>query len=238
MRHKYLLNITEKLLLAAYDLENNGKRPFSAEDLVVCAWRKFPDAFGLAGYKGEDGQLCYPDSNRVFAEIMGSKPIRKRGFLKKVGTKMYQLTESGSENARLLLNQIGESQIGKSGLSRETKQQLKRLFASKAVEKFRNKQIEDITFYDACAFWGISPRSSAIELQGRIANLEKVVESAIKDAEGRMLTFEHGGRAYSDKDLNVLVKVHEWLLEKFSEQMKVIRKRKDERAQSGRPSHK
>ena len=89
------LSITEKLLLSALDLEENGRCPFSAEDLVVSAWKKFPDAFGLAGYRDTNSQLCYPDSYRVFAEIMGSKPIRKRGLLRKVGTKMYQLTEAG-----------------------------------------------------------------------------------------------------------------------------------------------
>src|SRR5918911_2824096 len=104
MERKDQLSVSEKLLLAAYDLEENSRRPFSAEDLVVSAWRKFPDTFGLAGYRGGDGELSYPDSNRVFAEIMGSKPIRKRGLLTKVGSKMYSLTEAGRDHARLLLN--------------------------------------------------------------------------------------------------------------------------------------
>src|SRR2546426_1543885 len=87
--NKKLLSVPDKLLLAAYHLEETGRRPFSAEDLVVAAWRQFPDTFSLAGYRGsDDGQLLYPDSNRVFAEIMGTKPIRKRGLLIKVGNKM------------------------------------------------------------------------------------------------------------------------------------------------------
>ena len=125
MARNEALRITEKLLLAAFDLEQRGHSPFSAEDLVVSAWQKFPDAFGLAGHRGDDGQLCYPDSNRVFAEIMGSKPIRKRGLLRKVATKMYQLTEGGREHARLLLRRTGESRVEKAGLSREIEQQLK-----------------------------------------------------------------------------------------------------------------
>lgn len=66
-------SILEKLLIAAFELEEKGHKPFSAEDIVVASWQKFPDAFGLAGYQDR-----YPDSNRVFAEIMGSKPIRKK----------------------------------------------------------------------------------------------------------------------------------------------------------------
>src|SRR2546422_184533 len=104
MRNNNGLTVPEKLLLAASELEEKGLRPFSAEDLVVSAWRKFPDTFGLAGHRGENGQPAYPDSNRVFAEIMGSKPIRKRGMLEKVGSKMYQVTEAGREHAEHLLN--------------------------------------------------------------------------------------------------------------------------------------
>jgi hypothetical protein len=230
MKSKHSLSVTEKLLLAAYELEENGRRPFSAEDLVVSAWQKFPDAFGLAGYRNNDGSLAYPDSNRVFAEIMGSKPIRKRGFLKKVGTKMYQLTEAGREHARIFLREEGRRRIQKAGLPRDIGEELKRLFTSKPVEKFRNNRIEDITFYDACTFWGISPRSSAIELEGRIANLEKVVELAKQTVDETMATFDHGGHAFGAQDLELLIKIHQELLQRFSEEIKIIQRRTDERA--------
>jgi len=174
------LSIYEKLLLAAYDLEENGQSPFSAEDLVVSAWKKFPDAFGLAGYRGDDGRLLYPDSNRVYAEIMGSKPIRKKGLLVKVGKKLYKLTESGRIYANEILRKFSPSHIEKAGLSRKVEQELKRLFESKACLKFKNNRLDDITFYDACVFWRISPMSSAIEFEGNISNFMRVIKSAMK----------------------------------------------------------
>jgi len=229
MRNKDVLSVSEKLLLAGYEMEESGRRPFSAEDLVVAAWRKFPDAFGLAGYRGDDGRLLYPDSNRVFAEIMGTKPIRKRGLLVKVGNKMYQLTEAGREQSRLLLGRLGVSSVGKAGLAREVEQEIKRLFASKATEKYRNGRIGDLTFHDACSFWGISPRSSAIELNGRIANFNGLLEAARKAIQGKIVSFEHGGQVYSDHDLDQLLEVHSELLKKFHTEIMVIRERKDER---------
>jgi hypothetical protein len=229
MKPRDALSIAEKLLLAAYELEESGRRPFSAEDLVVSAWMKFPDAFGLAGYRNNDGSLAYPDSNRVFAEIMGSKPIRKRGFLKKVGTKMYQLTEAGREHARVFLTEGHQTSIQKAGLPRDMEEELKRLFASKPIEKFRNNRVEDITFYDACTFWGISPRSSAIELEGRIANFEKVIELAGEVVNKEMATFEHGSRTFGSPDLDLLLKLHKELLRRFDEEIKIIQRRTDER---------
>lgn len=234
MPKKSSFSVVQKLLISAYDLEESGKKPFSAEDLVVRAWKFFPDTFGLGGYRDGNGILCHPDSNRVFAEIMGSKPIRKKGFLKKVGVKRYQLTAAGVENARMISSRFYDSSdqepdIGKTGLSRETKQQLKRLFSSKAVEKYKEKRVDDITFYDACAFWGISPRSSAIQLEGGISNLGNVVESALRDSKGKKLTLEHGGFPYTNKHLEELLHVHNEIQAKFQKQLDIIKKRTDER---------
>jgi hypothetical protein len=225
-----MLSVSDKLLLAAYELEEDGHRPFSAEDLVVAAWKKFPDVFGLAGYRNDQGQLRYPNSNRVFAEIMGSKPIRQRGFLTKVGDKMYQLTEGGREYARELLRAGRDSPHEKAALGRDTEVHLKRLLASKVTEKIKNNRLDDITFYDACAFWGITPMSSAVELQGQLANFSKIVSSAREAIQrDRIGSFTHGGPAFGTEDLDRLLEVSRSLESRFQAELDVIRQRKDER---------
>lgn len=229
MGNRNQLSVPEKLLLAAYELEERGRKPFSAEDLVVAAWKKFPDTFGLGGHKGEDSQLLYPDSNRVFAEIMGTKPIRKRGLLVKVGNKVYQLTETGREHARLLLSRLSISPIQKSGLARDIQRELKRLFTSRATEKYRNGRIPDITFYDACAFWGISPRSSAIEFNGRIANFNGILDVARRAIQEKQVTFKHGGEVFSSNDLDDLNGIHHEMLKMFNKEINIISGRTDER---------
>ena len=235
MAHTIKLSVVDKLLIAAIDLVREGKDRFSAEDLVVNAWKHFPDTFGLSGYVDKNGRRIYPDSNRVFAEIMGSKPVRKKGYLKKVGVKMYQLTESGQNQARQLSasfdqESCAQADIAKSGLNREMVNKIKRLFSSKAVEKYLGQRIDEITFYDACSFWGITPRSSKIDFEGKIANFKNLIETSLKDAKGKKLSFEHGGRSYSPKELKLLLKVHDLLMMNFEKQVEVIRKRKDERA--------
>lgn len=223
------LTVAEKLLLAGFDLEERDMRPFSAEDLVVSAWRRFPDVFGLAGYRGDNGALSFPDSNRVFAEIMGSKPIRQRGLLTKVGSKMYQLTAAGREHARSLSRRSNDNRGEKVSLARETKDELKRLFASKATEKVRNNRFEDLTFFDACTFWGISARSSAIELQGKLAALERIVDTVREVIQGQNRTFEHGGQGFGVQDLDILMEVHNTLVDRFQSEIKIISKRTDQR---------
>src|SRR5688500_7047042 len=88
--------VWQKLLLAAYSREQR-RTPFSAEELVVEAWRRFPDAFGFIA----DGE-SFPDSHRVAMEIMGSKPLSKLGYLERVGSKLYRLSTAGTHAARRL----------------------------------------------------------------------------------------------------------------------------------------
>ena len=75
------LTVPEKLLIAALEARKSSAT-FTAEDLVVSAWQLYPDTFGLSGYADQ-----YPDSNRVLTNIMGSKGMRGKGWLRKVGAK-------------------------------------------------------------------------------------------------------------------------------------------------------
>ena len=91
------LTVSEKLLLAALAVRETHAT-FSAEDLVVQAWKMYPDTFGLSGYASQ-----FPDSNRVLTNIMGTKGMRGKGWLRKVGQKQYRLTSTGLGNGESLL---------------------------------------------------------------------------------------------------------------------------------------
>jgi len=229
------MTISDKLLLAAYDMTGDGRKAFTAEDLVVAAWRKYPDAFGLAGFADSSGRLLYPDSNRVFAEIMGSKPIRKRGFLVKVGQKLYELTEAGRERARMLGSRDMEPDMKKAGLHRELQIALRRLMSSRALEKYRDGRKEEISFHDACAFWRISPRSVSIELEGRMNDLLSVIAAAEAASGDKTVAFEHDGSAFSPQELALLRELHSFLVRLFSKEIEIIRKRIDQRKRVDQP---
>jgi hypothetical protein len=228
------LTVHEKLLLAAAGLENQGQSTFTAEDLVVAAWRLDPETFGLAGHVSDDGRPAYPNSNRVFVEIMGSKPIRKQGLLAKAGTKRFRLTESGRQRVAEIQsggsNGAASSDAGvKVAFGRETSRKLQKLLGTRAVAKFRNGRESEITFHDASSFWGISARSSAMTFQGRLGDVAGVLRAAEAAAEHRPLRFEHGGRVYTKDDIHDLLNLHQMMLDRFGDQLDVIRQRRDER---------
>ena len=224
------LSIADKLLIAALEIEKSGKREFSAEDLVVSAWKKFPDAFGLQGYLDEHGKAIYPNSNRVYAEIMGSKPLRKRGLFQKVGNKMYKLTEAGLRHAKSISDLPSEQFQEKWSLAREKVEKIRRLFESKASQKIRSGRTEEVSFFDACGFWGISPRSGAKDLWSRFAHIEAVLDEAEKALGPRSAVSSiHGAIPYTAEDFKKLRSIHENLKEKFAKDIEVIENRTDER---------
>src|SRR5262249_55213664 len=96
-RTEYFVNtladatVPEKILLAAFQLEEEGKSPFSAEDLIVTSWKRFPKTLGLKGYAE-----LYPDSNKVLSSIMGVKGLVRRHWLDKKGQKLYSLSREGA----------------------------------------------------------------------------------------------------------------------------------------------
>ncbi|MGH3994446.1 MAG: hypothetical protein ACRDSN_18540 [Pseudonocardiaceae bacterium] len=228
------ITVHEKLLLAAAGLEDAGRQPFTAEDLVVAAWRLDPETFGLAGHNDSSGRPSYPNSNRVFVEIMGSKPIRKQGLLAKAGTKKFRLTESGRQRVRELRTSLTESNgkpaaDAKVSFDRDTSRKLQKLLKTRAVEKLRSGRGDEITFTDASSFWGITARSTAMTFRARLGDVEGVLRAAEQAAEQRPTRFEHGGRAYTKEGVHQLLELHRAMLDNFAEQLDVIRSRRDER---------
>src|SRR5262249_38163805 len=145
--------LPEKILLAAALLEESGQSPFSAEALIVAAWQKYPRTFGLKGH-----EEVYPDSNKVLAGIMGEKGLPRRGWLAKVGQKLYTLTREGRQMVRRL--QLGEeapvpAPARPARLDREHDLLLQGLLASAAWHKFRQGRQQEWTFSEACRFWSM-----------------------------------------------------------------------------------
>src|SRR5437879_5528457 len=134
--------VPEKILLAASHLDKQGQSPFSAEALIVAAWQKFPKTFGLKGFAEH-----YPDSNKILSSIMGEKGLARRGWLVKMGQKMYALTREGRQVVRRVTlddEDPGPSSMVK--LSRDQEKFVSGLLESSAVQKFEENRKGELTF--------------------------------------------------------------------------------------------
>jgi hypothetical protein len=213
--------VPEKILLAAYHLEEQGQSPFSAEALIVASWQKYPRTFGLKGYADN-----YPDSNKVLSSIMGEKGLARRGWLAKMGQKMYSLTRDGKQVVRRLL-QAGESESHVEPAAKLTRDQEKffiQLSATPAVEKYHQGLKLELTFADACKFWGINENMHGDALDARLHKLRSSI-AELDLAVGRHGIDLSNGRSVSSDDIALLQQVDEYLKERFGRHLTLLRNR-------------
>jgi hypothetical protein len=217
--------VSEKILLAAWELEEKGQSPFSAEALIVASWQKFPRAFGLKGYSDQ-----YPDSNKVLASIMGEKGLARRGWLMKMGQKLYALTRDGRQVVRRLLSDGSEPPEERVAepvkLSRDQEKYLLGLLGSSAVEKFQEGRKQELTFADATRYWGITENLRGEALDARLNRLRASLADYDKLIGTGSITLSNG-RSVSADDVSLLVGVHAYLEDKFSRHLTLLRNRND-----------
>jgi hypothetical protein len=215
--------VPEKILLAAFQLEEQGHSPFSAEALVVAAWQKYPRTFGLKGYDEQ-----YPDSNKVLASIMGEKGLAKRGWLVKMGQKLYSLSHEGRRAVRRLLDGDEPPETAKSDrpikLSKEHDKLLQGQFMTSAYEKFRERRQQELTFADACRFWSITENLAGDVLDARLDHVRAAL-AEIERQIGQGSANLSDGRNITGEDIAQLCDIHSNLLQRFSRHLTLLRNR-------------
>jgi hypothetical protein len=213
--------VPEMILLAAWDLEQQGQSPFSAEALIVTAWMKFPRAFGLKGYADQ-----YPDSNKVLACIMGGKGLTRRSLLVKMGQKLYALTREGRTVVRHLLQEGGDEEppADSAKLTREQEKFLLGLLASTAVQKYDEGRKHELTFADACRFWGITENLHGEALDARLTKLQGTL-AALKRELGNARTTLANSRSIGPDEISQMCQVHAYLEDRFARHLTLLRNR-------------
>jgi hypothetical protein len=213
--------VPEKILLAAHKLEQDGESPFSAEALIVAAWQKFPKTFGLKGFADQ-----YPDSNKVLSSIMGVKGLANRGWLVKMGQKLYSLTREGRQVVKHLVEGEEPTPSKRTAvrLSREQEKFLLRQFETSAAEKFSEGRKPELTFADACRFWDINDGMNAEAVNGRLSRLRAHLADIERVLEQRDTELSNG-RYVSADDISRLTEVHHYLEERFIRHLNLLRSR-------------
>jgi hypothetical protein len=95
------LGLKQQVLLAAFECSGgDSKKTFTAEELIVHAWKKDKRAWGLRGFEDQ-----YPDANKIVKELdahAGKQGIVGQGLLEKVDRRVYRITPVGLTSASAL----------------------------------------------------------------------------------------------------------------------------------------
>lgn len=214
------LTVVECIVVAAGELDCE-RGSFSAEEIVVKAWEMFPDKFGLQGYSDQ-----FPDSNRVLTKIMGSSsPLKTKGWIERVGTKRYRLSQVGRLAAESL-SEVGTDRR-LAALPRSFVPTIRRMLDSSAYAK--SKIGESPTFSDAAAFWNISARSTANQLSLRLSQVEGALKTALAAISDVPMALPGTTQVVTRQELRELEGVSRELAERFARELGVIRNRTNER---------
>lgn len=213
--------VPEKILIAALHLQEQGESPFSAESLIVATWKKFPVTFGLKGFADQ-----YPDSNKVLSSIMGERGLTRRGWLEKVGQKLYTLTPDGRRVVQRLRHGEEETPPAESArkLSRDQEKQLLHQLNSSAIQKYQENRKDELTFAEACKFWGVNEDDQANTLDARLARIRTALNGVDRVLSAGDVVLSNG-RCASLDDAELLFKVHDYLEARFARHLNLLRSR-------------
>lgn len=174
---KKLINLsrTEMLFLVMYDMTKIDKN-LKFEDIVVEAFKKFPEDFHLRGYEE------YPDSGDLVHKPLYS--LRKKGYLE-ANNKVFSLTDRGL-NFAMQISAAAEGEIIKSSarFSRFVEKEINRIKSTEGFKLFISGEKGEINDTDFYSYFGITPRTSKNNFHGRFNTITEVIEelSRKKDA--------------------------------------------------------
>src|SRR5438876_4033251 len=147
------LGLKQQILLAAFDLtEGDLTRTFTAEELLVHAWKNDKQAWGLRGF-----EESHPDSSKLFKELdahAGKQGITGEGLLEKVHRRVFRLTPTGLAQASALRP---SDTIARDKADRQLEQAVKRIIEHPVLREWLKDPTRPKYFREAGHFWGIAP---------------------------------------------------------------------------------
>jgi hypothetical protein len=182
----------QKILAVMYDLCQGQPKTLLYEDIVVAAFKKYPEDFQLRGYPE------YPDSSDIH------KPLykMKRQGLVRAANKTFELTPQGLEAAKLLFH---SGRSDKNRLTKPEEGEINRIINSAAfrlISEGKEDSILDTDFYE---YLGVTVRTGKGDFFGRLNNVEKAI-------------LAHASKRGDNLSL-ILQKLHNFLTTKFKEEI-------------------
>ena len=161
----------QMILLAMRKVAGDATRLCAYEDIVVQAWKLFPQEFGLRGYADK-----YPDSSDLHKPLYGS--LKREGYVR-VQNKKFGLTESGLAAAERLRDPDDERipELGRVG--RDQHIEIERLAKKASVALLEQAKADELVDTDLYDFYGVTVRTKPADFAGRITAVDAAVDAAV-----------------------------------------------------------
>ncbi len=178
------LTHADMVLVALYRASGGKTNRAPYEELVLQAWRDFPEVFGLRNYADQ-----HPDASDVHKRLYST--LKPAGLVVALGNKEFRLTDKGLERAARLVaavDRVEPAGDGESGrLARDQENFIKHALSSRALARWRGGECEKLIDYDARLFFQFTTATPAAERGRRVA--------FAREAIGRARDYGIGGAA-------------------------------------------
>ena len=160
----------EKILQAIFTVSGGTTCVCAYEDIVVQAWKMWPEEFGLRGYVHD-----HPDSSDLHKPLYG--PLKREGLVRS-SNKKFGLTERGLAAIERLQRGPQDGVRERGRLERNEKAEILRLADRPAIALLPNPDgLLDTDLYD---FYGVTVRTKPAEFAGRLKTVDAAIDAAIK----------------------------------------------------------
>jgi hypothetical protein len=156
------LSKPQKILAVMYELCQGETTAVQYEDIVVAAFKRYPEDFQLRGYPE------YPDSSDVHKPLY---EMKQHGLLRSAN-KTFELTARGLEVASRLMH---SEQKNKDRLTKLEENEMSRIVGSAAFKLFQEGRSEAILDTDFYEYLGVTVRTSRANCLGRLSNVEHAI---------------------------------------------------------------
>jgi len=171
----------QKILTVMFELSEGQQKALQYEDIVVSAFKRYPEDFQLRGYPQ------YPDSSDIHKPLY---EMKQQGLVRSAN-KTFELTPRGLEVCEQLVHREAKN---KDRLTKAEESEINRILGSAAFRLFQEGHKESILDTDFYEYLGVTVRTSRADCYGHLSNVEHAIAAHEKkraDALSPMLRTLH-----------------------------------------------
>jgi hypothetical protein len=212
-------SLRDQALLAALQLcDGDLEQSFTAEELLVRAWKNDNAAWGLRGFEKE-----HPDPEKMKLEVeRRSTSLVRAGMLMRERALIYRLTPAGLSAA----SKLQPSNVAlRERADRKLEESIRPILEHPVFRAWLKDSGRPKHFREAGHFWGIAPGTPAKSVRERIDRIEKTLTAALQllNEKNAHEIMENRGRVLFDRtDIERCEEFHETLKTRFSRDLALL----------------
>lgn len=199
------MGLRQQVLLAALDCSGGDlSKTFTAEELLLAAWKRDPTSWGLRGHEAE-----HPDSERIYTEIdrasVRGNNVRGGlvglGLFEKVRQRTYRLTPSGLVAASEI---AGVDPKFRAKAERTLADAVGAVLSHPVFREWLKDPKMPKHFRDAGHFWGIAPGTPPSVIRARIGEVDHTLDKAwslLEEKRVDEIAARHGRALFDRNDI-------------------------------------